>query len=241
MPLCALIFDVDGTLAETERAGHRVAFNAAFAAVGLPWHWDEQRYDELLRVFGGKERMVRFAEDNDPGFLAQPGAGQVIAAIHADKTRRYGELIASGAVPLRPGVETVLRDARAAGITLAIATTTAPANVTALLTATLGPGAVEWFSAIGAGDVVPAKKPAPDIYEWVLEQLEVPAADCLAIEDAYAGLMSARAAGIPTLITPSEHGRHDDFSRAIAVLPDLSGVTVSMLRELHDSSSITTN
>ena len=241
MPLRALIFDVDGTLAETERAGHRVAFNQAFAAAGLPWHWDEQRYDELLRVFGGKERMVRFAEDDDPGFLARPGAEQTIAAIHADKTRRYGELIASGAVPLRPGVETLIRDARSEGITLAIATTTAPANVTALLTATLGPGAVEWFSAIGAGDVVPAKKPAPDIYEWVLDQLGLPAADCLAIEDAHAGLVAACEAGIPTLITPSEHGLHDDFSGAVAVLPDLSGVTVNMLRDLHASSSITTN
>ena len=241
MPLRALIFDVDGTLAETERAGHRVAFNDAFAAAGLPWHWDELRYDELLRVFGGKERMVRFAEDDDPGFLAQSGAEQLIAAVHADKTRRYGELIASGVVPLRPGVETVIRGARAAGITLAIATTTAPANVAALLTATLGLGATDWFSVIGAGDVVPAKKPAPDIYEWVLDQLGLPAADCLAIEDAHAGLVAARAAGIPTLIAPSEHGLHDDFSGAVAVLPDLNGVTVSMLRQLHASSSVTTN
>lgn len=234
MPLRALIFDVDGTLADTERAGHRVAFNAAFAVAGLPWNWDERRYDELLRVTGGKERMRFFAEQDDPAFLTRDDAGALLAAVHADKTRRYGRLVADGVLPLRPGVASLLREAHVKGMTLAIATTTTPDNVAALLTATMGAEVLGWFAAIGAGDIVGAKKPAPDVYTWVLDRLEVPAADCLAVEDSGAGLRAALAAGIPTLVTPSDHARDEDFSGAAAVRADLAGVTLADLHALHD-------
>jgi len=235
MTLQALIFDVDGTLADTERDGHRVAFNETFAAAGLPWQWDEQRYDELLQVTGGKERMRRFAEEDDPDFLSRPDIDQVLADVHADKTRRYVAMVSSGQVALRPGIEALIREARAEGLTLAIATTTTPANVTALLSSTLGDDAEGWFAAIGAADSVSAKKPAPDVYEWVLGQLDLRAEDCLAFEDSGAGLSAARGAGIPTIVTPSEHAREDDFTGALALFPDLSGVTVAQLRELTDS------
>lgn len=232
MTLAALIFDVDGTLADTERDGHRVAFNDAFGAAGLPWHWDEVRYNELLQVTGGKERIRRFAAEDDPAFLARPDVDEMIAAIHADKTSRYVEMVGSGAIALRPGIETLIRQAHGEGLTLAIATTTTPANVTALLTSTLGKGSEGWFAAIGAGDCVAAKKPAPDVYDWVLARLNIPAEQCLAFEDSGAGLASARGAGLRTVVTPSEHAKNDDFAGAITVLDDLSGVTVAHLRDL---------
>lgn len=232
MTLAALIFDVDGTLADTERDGHRVAFNDAFTAAGLAWHWDEARYNELLQVTGGKERIRRFAEQDDPAFLARPDAGEMIATIHADKTARYVEMVRSGAIALRPGVETLIRQARAEGLTLAIATTTTPANVTALLTSTLGEGSEAWFAAIGSGDCVAAKKPAPDVYEWVLSRLELAPENCLAFEDSGAGLAAARGAGLRTIVTPSEHARNDDFTGAATILDDLSDVTVEHLHDL---------
>lgn len=233
MPLAAIILDVDGTLAETERAGHRVAFNEAFAEAGLAWRWDEPLYDRLLKVAGGKERIRHFCERYEPAFLARPDADAIVAGLHAAKTRRYGALLRSGRIRLRPGVESLIREARAASVTLAIATTTAPDNVTGLLSATLGPESPGWFAAIGAGDIVPAKKPAPDIYEWVLARLGLPAAACLAIEDSGIGLAAAAAAGIPTLVTPSSHTGDDDLSAALAVVPDLGELTLADLAELH--------
>jgi HAD superfamily hydrolase (TIGR01509 family) len=230
--LAALIFDVDGTLADTERDGHRVAFNGAFADAGLRWHWDEARYNALLRVTGGKERIRWFAQEEDPDFLARPDAEDVIAALHADKTARYVDMVSSGAIGLRPGVEGLIREARAEGLTLAIATTTTPANVTALLTSTLGADAESWFAAIGAADSVTAKKPAPDVYEWVLGRLDLAPDQCLAFEDSGAGLAAARGAGLRTVVTPSEHAKDDDFAGALTILPDLSGVSVAQLRDL---------
>ena len=133
MTLQALIFDVDGTLADTERDGHRIAFNAAFAEAGMGWNWDAALYGELLAVTGGKERMRFYCERHDPDFLKQADADERIKALHAAKTRHYVKLLEAGGIPLQPGVTRLLREAHAAGLRLAIATTTTPENVTALM------------------------------------------------------------------------------------------------------------
>ncbi len=231
--LQALILDVDGTLAETERDGHRPAFNAAFKEAGLPWHWDVALYGELLAVTGGKERMNHYARHYAPELAAKPGFDNLVRKLHLLKTERYVELVHAGRIPLRPGVGPLLRAARSAGLRLAIATTTSPENVSALLRASLAPEAESWFDAIGAGDVVAKKKPAPDIYLWVLERLQLPAAACLAIEDSAHGLRAALAAGLPTLVTEAQYTRGQDFSGALAILPDLGGVTLETLRRIH--------
>ena len=221
MTLKVLLFDVDGTLADTERDGHRLAFNRAFTAAGLDWRWDVALYGELLAITGGKERIRHYVEHYRPDYRKPPGFDDLVARLHAAKTGYYTEMLAQGGIPLRPGVRRLLAEARAAKLRLAIATTTTPANVSALLQHTLGPEAESWFEVIGAGDVVPAKKPAPDIYYYVLERLGLPATDCLAFEDSENGVRAARAAGLKTVVTVNDYTRTHDFTGAAIVLDHL--------------------
>jgi HAD superfamily hydrolase (TIGR01509 family) len=219
--LKALIFDVDGTLADNERDGHRVAFNLAFRGAGLDWEWDVPTYDHLLEVFGGKERLRYYIEVYLPDFEPPGGLDAFVRDLHAEKTRHYMDLLKAGAIPLRPGVERLLREARAEGLELAVASTTTPENVTVLLRETVGPEGSTWFDVIAAGDMVERKKPAPDVYLLALERLGLGAADCLAIEDSEAGLASARAAGLATVITVNSATAHQSFEGALLVVDQL--------------------
>lgn len=221
MTLRALVWDVDGTLAETEDLGHRIAFNLAFEEAGLPWRWDSAVYGELLRVTGGKERLRAWWRGIDPVAAESPQAEATIRRLHELKTAHYLALLRGGAIALRPGVQRLVQEAERQGLRQAIATTTTPDNVTWLLEMTLGAAAARWFEVIGAGDVVPHKKPAPDIYHWVLERLALPATDCLAIEDSAAGARAARAAGLPVVVTRSRYSAEEDVG---TVLADLSGL-----------------
>lgn len=219
--LKALIFDVDGTLADTERNGHRPAFNMAFADAGLNWYWSVELYGKLLAVTGGKERIRHYIEHHQPNFQAPGDVGEFIADLHRAKNAHYSEMVANGEIPLRPGVKRLLLEAQREGIRLAIATTTSLENVETLLEHSLDPDAVSWFEIIAAGDMVPAKKPAPDIFVYTLETLDLAPEECLAIEDSANGLRSAMAAGLKTLVTVSDYTSKERFAGAALVVDNL--------------------
>lgn len=238
--LQALIFDVDGTLADTEGA-HRDAFNAAFRDAGLAWHWSEAMYTDLLEVSGGKERIRHYWQLVDPDAAAAPDASATIDAVHALKTRHYDRLAGEGRLALRPGILRLIREAQDARLPMAIATTTTPANIDALLRTPLGSGWRGLFGAVCDAATSAAKKPAPDVYLSALAALSLAASDCLAFEDSANGLLAARAAGIPTLVTPTAYTRGQRFDGALLRLPHLGEVDLAALRRWHAGTLVEAN
>ncbi|MBK1634493.1 HAD family hydrolase [Rhodovulum adriaticum] len=219
MTLQALIFDVDGTLAETEEL-HRQAFNETFAEWGLDWSWSRDDYRVLLKTGGGKERIAAFQATLPEG--ARRLSGDEIKALHKDKTTRYGALIAHGHLELRPGVADLIEKAREAGLKLALATTTSRPNVEALTRACWGKAAADVFPVIASGDEVAHKKPDPEIYNLALKRLGLPPKDCMAFEDSRIGLHSAMGAGLPVVVTPSLYTDEEEHMGAAHRIPDLS-------------------
>ena len=232
--LQALIFDVDGTLADTESA-HREAFNQAFAQDGLDWVWDEALYTELLHISGGKERIRHYWNSTRAGLVDVAGDGvtDTIARLHESKTAAYEDRVKQGQVHLRPGVLALIESAHRAGLALAIATTTSPVNIGALLRKAIGPQWRALFGVVEDASTAPIKKPHPQVYQQTLKRMGMEAARCIALEDSGNGLKAALATGLPTLITPNRFTQHHDFAGAMRVLPDLAGTTVADLRIWH--------
>ncbi len=219
MPMPALIFDVDGTLAETEE-GHRTAFNAVFAEAGVPWNWDRRVYRDLLAVSGGKERMAHYARKYDPARLVE--IEPRLAELHVAKNGHYAAWVRASGGALRPGVRELVARSRARGQKLAIATTTSRANLAALLEAAFGAEAEALFPVRVVGEDVKAKKPDPEVYMIALSELGVGPEDAIAFEDSLNGLRAATAAGLRTVVTPSLYTSHENFAGAWRLLPDLT-------------------
>lgn len=253
--LQALLWDVDGTLADTERDGHRVAFNRAFEQLGLDWSWDVELYGKLLQVTGGKERIRYYLDAFNREWERPADLDRFVAELHRKKSEIFSSLMAEGHIPLRPGVSRLVNEAKQAGLKLAIVTTTTPANVDALLQQYFPAAEEPVFDLIAAGDVVPHKKPAPDIYQWALDRLRLPADQCIALEDSHNGLSAALDAGLRTVvITVNGYTAEEDFQGASLVVDqlgdrgepcrvlegeaELSGgmVDLGLLRQLHHVS-----
>lgn len=220
MGLRALIFDVDGTLSETEE-NHREAFNRAFAKAGLDWHWDKPLYTELLQVTGGKERIIHYAETHHPDGADDFVRCGLLADVHRNKTQIYGELLRSGRVCLRTGIARLIRQAHTEGLKLGLATTSTVSAIESLLDVTLGPRSIGLFDAIAAGDMAKNKKPAPDVYNIAVEMLGVEALECMAFEDSTHGLRSALDAGLKTIVTPGAYIKGDRFDGALVIVSSL--------------------
>ena len=233
MKIKAIIFDVDGTLADTEEA-HRISFNKAFAENHLDWNWDVALYGKLLKTTGGKERIKTFVETYRPDFIKPADYDGFVKNLHQLKTLHYTAMLNEGHIPLRPNIKRLIDEARRAGLRLAIATTTSPENVSALLHQGLGADGEALFEVIGCGDIVPQKKPAPDIYDWVLQKMKLNAAECIALEDSENGLHASLAAGVKTIVTTNSYTQHQDFTGAVAVFEDLSN-----LEHFYHSAGIT--
>ena len=234
--LKAIIFDCDGVLVDTERDGHRVGFNRAFEQFGIDAEWDVPLYGKLLQVAGGKERMRAYFDEFGWPEGREESRDELILALHKAKTEITAGLVAEGALPMRPGISRIVDEAIAAGVTLGVCTTSNPKFIDAVLDL-FGPARKAKFAFVHAGDCVARKKPDPEIYELAKQSLGLPARQCVVIEDSRNGLLAARGAGLPTLVTTSTYTVDEDFTGAARVVPELGdapnvNVTLADLGEL---------
>ena len=223
--MTALVFDCDGVLADTERDGHRVAFNQLFEERGLPVTWSEEEYGRKLQIAGGKERMASVLT---PEFCAANGLptdaeGQaaLLADWHRRKTAIYTEMVAAGRLPTRPGIRRIISEAQDAGWRLAVASTSAEPSVRAILEQAVGAERAARFDAVLAGDIVAAKKPAPDIYRLAIERLGLPATEVLVVEDSRNGILAAAGAGLRSVMTINGYTAEEANDEAILVISSL--------------------
>lgn len=221
MSLEALLWDVDGTLAETERDGHRVAFNRAFEACGIPWRWSVERYGELLAVTGGRERLLHDMIGRSDAPVLAAEREQLAWSVHQCKNAIYAEIVDGGSVALRPGVPELLEECRSRGVRMAVTTTTSRSNVVALLRANLGPAWESGFATLVCGEDVAAKKPDPEVFTIALQRLGLGPLQCLALEDSPGGVAAARAAGVPVVVTRSAYFETATVEGAVAIGPGL--------------------
>lgn len=219
--LKALLWDVDGTLAETERDGHLLAFNQAFEASGLPWRWSPEQYGDLLRITGGRERILHDMAQHRRGPALAREREDLARQLHALKNRLYAQIIEGAGLPLRDGVRELLDECRTVGVTLAIVTTTSRANVQALLQAHLGKDWAQWFPVMVCGEDVRSKKPDPEAYLRALRALGIGPLQALAIEDSPGGAAAARAAEVPVIVARSRYFANVAFEGVTAIGPGL--------------------
>ncbi len=222
--MTALLFDCDGVLADTERYGHLPAFNRTFAEFGVPAHWSEDEYGEKLTIGGGKERMASLFAD--PEFVAEAGIPadenarqELLARWHKAKTGHFKQLVAGGQIPPRSGVARLIRAALDAGWTVAVCSTSAAESVAAVLRRAVGDTADR--VPVFAGDIVPAKKPDPAVYQLAIDRLDLDPADTLVVEDSRNGLLAATRAGLRCLVTVSGYTRDEGFDEATLVVSEL--------------------
>lgn len=231
----ALIFDCDGVLVDTERDGHRVAFNLAFQKMGYRFEWDVPLYGELLKIAGGKERMRHYFEERGwPADVSEPDA--FLKELHKLKTDLFMQIIEGAQLPLRPGVKRLVDEAIADGIPLAVCSTSNERAVTQVVETMLGPERRQKFLIL-AGDIVTKKKPDPEIYNLAIERLSLAGNDCVVVEDSRNGLLAAKAAGMKCIVTKSSYTQDEDFSEADAVFSELGDepdmrVTLDLLKRI---------
>jgi HAD superfamily hydrolase (TIGR01509 family) len=240
--LQAVIFDVDGTLADTERDGHRVAFNEAFEAAGLGYRWSVEEYGRLLTTTGGRRRIERYLQSRGH---SPTEAAALAAQLHRDKTRRFAGLVRTGAIQARPGATELISALRAEGVATAVATTGTSEWVLPLLDTLFG---LDAWDIVVTGSDVTALKPDPAVYQETLARLGLQPAEAVAVEDSANGVQAAVSAGLRCVAVVNEYTRDQDLSGAVAVLDDLArpegvsvlrgppqwaqGLTVAALRRL---------
>ena len=236
--LKALLFDCDGVIAETERDGHRVSFNRAFKEQGIPVEWSIEEYAELLKIAGGKERMKDYFS-NYPKLIEKFQINNDdIKRLHELKTEIFMNMSANGELPIRQGIKRIVKEAHDRGILLAVCSTSNEKSVTALVEAVMGKEGLGWFDAIFAGDVVKAKKPAPDIYNLAKNKWGLQANECFVVEDTRNGLLAAKAAGMHCIVTVSFYSMGEDFKEADLVVSSLGDPNMDAIEYFNINSKL---